>query len=49
MSDRTEEVAPPTGTFEDALKVARMYYHLDMTTTRIASQLGMARPPFRGC
>ncbi|MFA5551370.1 MAG: sugar-binding transcriptional regulator [Trueperaceae bacterium] len=44
MSTRTQELAPPAGTFEDALKVARMYYHLDMTTTRIAAQLGMARP-----
>jgi deoxyribonucleoside regulator len=31
-------------TFEDALKVARMYYHLGLTTTDIARQLGMARP-----
>jgi len=31
-------------TFEDALKVARMYYHLDMTTGQIASQLGFSRP-----
>ncbi len=34
----------PPGTFEDALKVARMYYHLDLTTTEIAGQLGLARP-----
>lgn len=40
----SEDRTPPAGTFEDALKVARMYYHLDMTTTRIADQLGMARP-----
>lgn len=44
MSTRTDVPTPPAGTFEDALKVARMYYHLDMTTTRIAAQLGMARP-----
>lgn len=31
-------------TFEEALKVARMYYHLGLTTTQIASQLGTARP-----
>lgn len=31
-------------TFEDALKVARMYYHLGLTTTQIAAQLGLARP-----
>ena len=31
-------------TFEDALKVARMYYHLDMTTGEIAAQLGFSRP-----
>ncbi len=31
-------------TFDDALKVARMYYHLDLTTTEIAAQLGLARP-----
>ena len=30
--------------FEDALKVARMYYHLGHTTTEIARQLGVARP-----
>jgi deoxyribonucleoside regulator len=30
--------------FEDALRVARMYYHLDLTTTEIAHRLGMARP-----
>ncbi len=30
--------------FEDALKVVRMYYHLDMTTGEIASQLGFSRP-----
>ena len=30
--------------FEDALKVARMYYHLGLTTTEIARQLGIARP-----
>lgn len=30
--------------FEDALKVARMYYHLGLTTTEIAKQLGIARP-----
>lgn len=34
----------PPGAFEDALKVARMYYHLDLTTTEIARQLGLARP-----
>lgn len=32
------------GNREDALKVARMYYHLDLTTTEIAAQLGIARP-----
>ncbi len=32
------------GNFEEALKVARMYYHLDLTTTEIARQLGIARP-----
>ncbi|HEX7022541.1 MAG TPA: sugar-binding transcriptional regulator [Trueperaceae bacterium] len=31
-------------TFEDALKVARMYYHLDYTTEQIAGQLGVSRP-----
>lgn len=31
-------------TFEEALKVARMYYHLNLTTTEIAAQLGVARP-----
>jgi len=31
-------------TFEDALKVARMYYHLDLTTADIGLQLGVARP-----
>src|SRR5690606_22192051 len=31
-------------TFEDALKVARMYYHLNLTTTEIARQLGVTRP-----
>jgi deoxyribonucleoside regulator len=31
-------------TFEDALKVARMYYHLDLTTADIGQQLGVARP-----
>ena len=31
-------------TFEDALKVARMYYHLDLTTTEIGKQLGIPRP-----
>lgn len=31
-------------TFEDALKVARMYYHLGLATTEIAKQLGIARP-----
>ncbi|HZJ10862.1 MAG TPA: sugar-binding domain-containing protein [Trueperaceae bacterium] len=30
--------------FDDALKVARMYYHLGITTTEIARQLGVARP-----
>jgi DNA-binding transcriptional regulator LsrR (DeoR family) len=30
--------------FEDALRVARMYYHLDLTTTEIADRLGMGRP-----
>ena len=30
--------------FEDALRVARMYYHLDLTTTEIAAQLGLSRP-----
>src|SRR5690606_4841439 len=30
--------------FEDALRVARMYYHLGLTTTEIAKQLGIARP-----
>lgn len=30
--------------FEDALKVARMYYHLGLPTTEIAKQLGIARP-----
>jgi len=30
--------------FEDALKVARMYYHLGLTTTEIAKQLAIARP-----
>lgn len=30
--------------FEDALKVARMYYHLGLATTEIAKQLGIARP-----
>lgn len=30
--------------FEDALRVARMYYHLGHTTTEIARQLGVARP-----
>ncbi len=30
--------------FEDALKVARMYYHLDLTTADIARQLGVTRP-----
>ncbi len=30
--------------FDDALKVARMYYHLGHTTTEIARQLGVARP-----
>lgn len=44
MSGLPAERSPQVGTFEDALKVARMYYHLDMTTTRIAAQLGMARP-----
>ncbi len=39
----------PTGrlddaAFEDALRVARMYYHLGHTTTEIARQLGVARP-----
>ena len=29
---------------EDALRVARMYYHLDLTTTEIAQQLGIPRP-----
>lgn len=29
---------------EDALRVARMYYHLDLTTSEIAEQMGMARP-----
>lgn len=31
-------------TFEDALKVARMYYHLDLTTEEIAGNLGVSRP-----
>ena len=31
-------------TFEDALKVARMYYHLNLTTADIGRQLGVARP-----
>ncbi len=31
-------------TFEDALKVARMYYHLNLTTAEIGEQLGIARP-----
>ena len=31
------------GTFDDALRVARMYYHLDLTTTEIAAQLGLSR------
>lgn len=30
--------------FDDALRVARMYYHLGLTTTEIARQLGIARP-----
>lgn len=30
--------------FEDALKVARMYYHLGLATTEIAKQLDIARP-----
>lgn len=30
--------------FEDALKVARMYYHLGLATTEIAKELGIARP-----
>jgi len=30
--------------FDDGLKVARMYYHLGLTTTEIAKQLGVARP-----
>jgi DNA-binding transcriptional regulator LsrR (DeoR family) len=28
----------------DALRVARMYYHLNLTTTEISVQLGLARP-----
>lgn len=31
-------------TFEDALRVVRMYYHLNLTTAEIGNQLGMARP-----
>lgn len=31
-------------TFEDALKVARMYYHVGLSTTDIAKQLGVSRP-----
>jgi DNA-binding transcriptional regulator LsrR (DeoR family) len=31
-------------TFEDALKVARMYYHLNLTTAEIGAQLGVPRP-----
>jgi DNA-binding transcriptional regulator LsrR (DeoR family) len=31
-------------TFNDALRVARMYYHLNLTTTEIGAQLGLARP-----
>lgn len=31
-------------TFQDALKVARMYYHLGLTTNEIARQLGIGRP-----
>lgn len=30
--------------FDDALRVVRMYYQLGMTTTEIARQLGLARP-----
>lgn len=30
--------------YEDALKVTRMYYHLGLTTTEIAKQLGVTRP-----
>lgn len=30
--------------FDNGLKVARMYYHLGLTTTEIARQLGVARP-----
>lgn len=30
--------------YEDALRVARMYYHLGLTTTEIARQLGITRP-----
>ncbi len=31
-------------TFQEALKVARMYYHLGLTTNEIALQLGIGRP-----
>lgn len=33
-----------SGMFNDALKVARMYYHLNLTTTEIAAQLRISRP-----
>lgn len=35
---------PGKSPIEDALKVARMYYHLELTTTEIARQLGVSRP-----
>ena len=35
---------PDDKQFDDALRVARMYYHLGLTTTEIAKQLGVARP-----
>lgn len=44
MSPRSDKAPHQATNFEEALKVARMYYHLNLTTTQIAAQLGLARP-----
>lgn len=44
MNLSPETLERTTNQFEDALRVARMYYHLDLTTTEIAAQLGLSRP-----
>src|SRR5690606_37260948 len=44
VSHSAARLRPDDQQFDDGTKVARMYYHLGLTTTEIAKQLGVARP-----